>query len=197
MAPENPRARLFLASASPRRRDLLLQVGIVPDAILTPNIDEAPRTAELPRSYVTRLAQAKAEAATVQAPCPGLLLAADTAVALGRRILPKAEDDDTARRCLLLLSGRRHAVLTAVVLRAADGTCTSRVVESVVGFSRLTAAQIDRLVAAGDWRGKAGGYAVQGHAASVVRFLSGSYSNVVGLPLFETAQLLRGHGWLP
>ena len=197
MLPGAERARLFLASASPRRRDLLAQIGIVPDAILTPEIDEAPAKDELPRQYVARLAHAKADAARALAPCPGLLLAADTAVALGRRILPKAEDRQTARRCLTLLSGRRHAVLTAVVLLAEDGSRTVRVVESVVGFSRLTAAQLDWLLAAGDWRGKAGGYALQGHAAGVARFLSGSHSNVVGLPLFETAQLLRGRGWLP
>ena len=190
------RARLFLASASPRRRDLLAQIGIVPDAILPPDIDETPLRDELPRHYVSRLAHAKALAASALAADDGLLLAADTVVALGRRILPKAEDEATARRCLDLLSGRRHTVMTAIVLRGADGSSTSRVVESVVGFSRLTSQQTDALIAAGDWHGKAGGYAVQGHAAGFVRFLSGSYSNVVGLPLFETAQLLRGRGWL-
>ncbi len=197
MAPEALRARLFLASASPRRRDLLAQIGILPDAVFAPDIDETPLRDELPRQYVTRLAHAKADAAAALTPCPGLLLAADTAVALGRRILPKALDADTARRCLMLLSGRRHAVLTAVVLADQGGARTIRVVESVVGFSRLTVAQLDRLLDAGDWHGKAGGYALQGHAASLVRFLSGSHSNVVGLPLFETAQLLRGRGWLP
>ncbi len=195
--PGAARVPLFLASASPRRRELLAQIGIVPDAILTPDIDETPLRDELPRKYVIRLAHAKADAATSLAPSPGLLIAADTAVALGRRVLPKALDTETARRCLLLLSGRRHAVLTAVVLRAEDGTRTLRVVESVVAFSRLTLAQLDRLLAAGDWEGKAGGYALQGHAAAFVRFLSGSHSGVVGLPLFETAQLLRGRGWLP
>jgi septum formation protein len=195
--PGSLRARLFLASASPRRRDLLAQIGIVPDAILVPDIDETPRRDELPRAYVVRLASAKAEAAAAQAPGDGMLLAADTAVALGRRILPKAEDEATARRCLGLLSGRRHTVMTAVVLRLPDGSQSSRVVESVVGLSRLTDRQIDVLVEAGDWHGKAGGYALQGHMAAFVRFLSGSYSNVVGLPLFETAQLLRGRGWLP
>ena len=192
-----PRARLFLASASPRRLDLLAQIGIVPDAILRSDIDEAPRPRELPRGYVARLAEAKAAAAVSLAPEPGLLLAADTAVALGRRILPKAEDEATARRCLSLLSGRRHTVLTAVVLRLPDGSRSSRIVESVVGLSRLSERQIDSLIAVGDWHGKAGGYALQGHMAAFVRFLSGSHSNVVGLPLFETAQLLRGRGWLP
>ncbi len=190
------RARLFLASASPRRRDLLAQIGIEPDAILTPDIDETPHRDELPRHYVVRLAHAKAEAGIRLAPGDGLLLAADTVVALGRRILPKAEDEAVARRCLGLLSGRRHTVITAVVLRGPAGHISSRVVESTVGFSRLTDRQTDALVATGDWRGKAGGYALQGHAAAFVRFLSGSHSNVVGLPLFETAQLLRGRGWL-
>ena len=193
-----PRARLLLASASPRRRDLLAQIGIVPDAILTPDIDETPRPRELPRTHVARLAEAKAAAAARLAPPDaGLVLAADTVVALGRRILPKAEDEATARRCLSLLSGRRHTVLTAVVLRWPDGAVSSRIVESVVGLSRLSERQVDTLIAAGDWHGKAGGYALQGHIAAFVRFLSGSYSNVVGLPLFETAQLLRGRGWLP
>ncbi len=194
---EAARVPLFLASASPRRRELLAQIGIVPDAVLTPDIDETPVRDELPRQYVIRLAQAKADAAVAVAPGPGLLLAADTAVALGRRILPKALDAETARRCLLLLSGRRHTVLTAIVLLAEDRTRTLRVVESVVAFSRLTPAQLDRLIEAGDWDGKAGGYALQGHAAAFVRFLSGSHSGVVGLPLFETAQLLRGRGWMP
>lgn len=191
------RARLLLASSSPRRRDLLAQIGIIPDGILSPDIDETPKRDELPRAYVMRLAQAKALAAASSLDTGGLLLAADTSVALGRRILPKAEDEATARRCLGLLSGRRHTVLTAIVLRAADGSQTSRLVESVVAFSRFTNDQIDALIAAGDWHGKAGGYAVQGHAAAFVRFMSGSYSNVVGLPLFETAQLLRGRGWMP
>ena len=192
-----PRARLFLASASPRRRDLLAQIGIVPDAILAPDIDETPHPRELPRAYVARLAEAKASAATALAPETGMVLAADTAVALGRRILPKAEDEACARRCLSLLSGRRPPVLTAVALHLPDGSRSSRIVESVVGLSRLTDRQLDALIAAGDWHGKAGGYALQGHVAAFVRYLSGSYSNVVGLPLFETAQLLRGRGWLP
>ena len=131
------------------------------------------------------------------APGAGVGLAADTAVALGRRILPKAEDEACARRCLSLLSGRRHTVLTAVALHLPDGSRSGRIVESVVGLSRLTDRQLDALIAAGDWHGKAGGYALQGHIAAFVRHLSGSYSNVVGLPLFETAQLLRGRGWLP
>jgi len=201
--PSDARARFYLASSSSRRLDLLGQIGVVPDGILRPDIDETPRTGELPRPYVTRLAAAKAEAARALVPQPQdgaaadwLALAADTCVALGRRILPKAEDEATARRCLSLLSGRRHTVLTAIVLAAPSGAPSLRVVESVVAFSRLTERQIDALVAAGDWEGKAGGYAIQGQAAGFIRFLSGSHSNVVGLPLFETAQLLRGRAWL-
>jgi septum formation protein len=183
---------LILASSSPRRLMLLQQIGIVPDQVVSPDIDETPRRDELPRPYAERMARAKA-AAVVSADC--LVLAADTVVAAGRRILPKAEDAAVVRDCLTLLSGRRHAVLTAVALVAPDGRCTERVVESVVAFNRLTEAQIERYVSTREGEGKAGGYAINGHAASFVRFMSGSYSGVVGLPLFETAQLLRGHGW--
>jgi septum formation protein len=183
---------LILASSSPRRLMLLQQIGIVPDQVVSPDVDETPRRDELPRPYAERMARAKA-AAVVSADC--LVLAADTVVAAGRRILGKAEDAEAVRRCLLLLSGRRHAVLTAVALVAPDGRRTERVVESVVAFNRLTEAQIARYVSTREGEGKAGGYAINGHAASFVRFMSGSYSGVVGLPLFETAQLLRGHGW--
>jgi septum formation protein len=186
------RVPLVLASASSRRLDLLAQIGIVPDRVVSPQIDETPVRAELPRPYALRLARAKADA--VEAPgC--LVLAADTVVAAGRRILPKAETEAQARRCLVLLSGRRHRVLTAVVLAIPDGRRSERLVTSVVAFARLTAPQLDAYLAGGEWEGKAGGYAIQGQAAMFVRFLSGSYSNVVGLPLFETAQLLRGAGW--
>jgi septum formation protein len=147
----------------------------------------------LPRSYALRVARAKAVAVP---PAACLVLAADTVVAVGRRILPKAETEAEAQRCLTLLSGRRHRVLTAVVLVTPDGRRSERLVTSIVAFSRLTAPQLAAYLAGGEWRGKAGGYAIQGTAAAFVRFLSGSYSNVVGLPLFETAQLLRGAGWL-
>ncbi len=190
------RPRLILASSSPRRRDLLGQIGLVADAIVSPDVDETPARDEPPRRYVARIAQAKADAAAAITDTDALLLAADTVVTLGRRILPKALDETTARRCLSLLSGRRHTVMTAVVLRGPGGARSARLVESVVGLSRLTDRQIDGLIAAGDWHGKAGGYAIQGRIAAFVRFLSGSHSNVVGLPLFETAQLLRGRGWL-
>jgi septum formation protein len=187
----NP-APLVLASASPRRLALLAQIGIVPDRIISPDIDETPLSDELPRDYARRLARAKADAV---AATDAFVLAADTVVAAGRRILPKAETGAEARRCLALLSGRRHRVITAVVLRSPDGRRGERIVQSVVAFARLTSRQIDDYLASEEWRGKAGGYAVQGRAAAFVAFLSGSYSNVVGLPLFETAQLLRGVGW--
>jgi septum formation protein len=149
--------------------------------------------AELPRAYALRVAHAKATAVAA----PGcLVLAADTVVAAGRRILPKPETQAEAQSCLTLLSGRRHRVLTAVVLTTPDGRCSERLVTSIVAFARLTAPQREAYLATGEWQGKAGGYAIQGHAAAFVRYLSGSYSNVVGLPLFETAQLLRGAGWL-
>ena len=188
--------RLVLVSASPRRLALLAQIGIEPDLVVPADIDETPKKAELPRLLALRLAHAKAAAAAVGVGgVAGCVLAADTVVAVGRRVLPKAETEDAARRCLTLLSGRRHSVLTAVVLVGPDGGRTERCVTSVVGFARLTEDQIAAYLAGGEWRGKAGGYAIQGVAASFVRFISGSYSNVVGLPLFETAQLLRGQGW--
>lgn len=182
---------LVLASASPRRLALLAQIGIVPERVISPDIDETPLPDELPRDYARRLARAKA--AAVDAPGT-FVLAADTVVAAGRRILPKAESETELRRCLALLSGRRHRVLTSVVLRLPDGRLRERLVQSVVAFARLTGRQIEDYVASEEWRGKAGGYAIQGRAAAFVTFLSGSYSNVVGLPLFETAQLLRGAG---
>jgi septum formation protein len=183
---------LVLASSSPRRLALLAQIGITPAAIIAPDIDETPGRTELPRRYAQRMARAKAEAV----PAPGrFVLAADTVVAVGRRILPKAATYQEARSCIDLLSGRRHRVLTSVVLTAPDGRRTERLSESVVGFSRLTEAQKRAWLALGEWDGKAGGYAINGTAAAFVRFLSGSFSGVVGLPLFETAQMLRGLGW--
>ena len=183
---------LVLASASPRRLALLAQIGIVPDRVISPDIDESPRRDELPRQHAQRLAREKATAVAA----PGCyLLAADTVVAAGRRILPKTETEADVRRCLKLLSGRRHRVITAVVLHAPDGRRGERLVQSVVGFSRLSEHQIADYLGSDEWRGKAGGYAIQGRAATFIRFLSGSYSGVVGLPLFETAQLLRGLGW--
>ena len=187
------RARLILASASPRRLDLLAQIGIVPDGVRPADVDEMPRRAEAPRLYAQRVAREKAAAAHL----PGdFTLAADTVVALGQRILPNAADAQQVESCLRVLSGRRHHVLTAIVLVGPDGRRTERLVDSTVAFARLTPAQMAAYIAGGEGVGKAGGYAIQGHAGAFVRFLGGSYSGVVGLPLFETAQLLRGQGWL-
>lgn len=184
---------LWLASASPRRRELLARIGIAPARILETEIDETPRTGELPRQLAARLAEAKARAA---ASAEALVLAADTVVGLGRRILGKPADAEEARRFLALLSGRRHQVHTGVALVLPDGAIRRRLVTTTLAFQRLTDQQIAAYIETGEWRGKAGGYAIQGRAEMFVRFLSGSHSNVVGLPLFETAQLLRGCGWL-
>jgi septum formation protein len=184
---------LILASSSPRRLMLLQQIGIVPDQVVSPDIDETPARDELPRLYAIRMARAKALAVPS---ADHLVLAADTVVSAGRRILPKADSAEQVRTCLSLLSGRRHRVMTAIVLTGPAGRTSERLVESAVTFNRLTDEQIDRYVATREGEGKAGGYAVNGRAASFIRFLSGSYSSVVGLPLFETAQLLRGHGWV-
>ncbi len=187
-------ARLVLASASPRRVTLLEQIGIVPDAVAAADVDETPDPRELPRAHALRLARAKA--AAVAPAYPGaFVLAADTVVAAGRRILPKALDADTARSCLHLLSGRRHRVYSAVVLVRPDGAHRLRAVLSRVTMKRLSEAEIAAYLRSEEWRGKAGGYAIQGRAAAFIRHLSGSYSNVVGLPLYETAQLLAGNGY--
>ncbi len=184
---------LVLASASPRRLALLAQIGITPDSIAPQDIDETPRPGELPRPHAERLAREKARAAGT----PGaFVLAADTVVAVGRRILPKAETEAEAAACLELLSGRRHHVLTAVTLVTPDGAESHRVSESTVIFARLSAAEMRAYLAGGEWQGKAGGYAIQGQASAFVRALHGSYSGVVGLPLFETTQLLKGRGYL-
>lgn len=185
-------APLILASASPRRLALLAQIGVTPDEVVAPGIDETPRRDESPRAYVQRMAREKAHAATK----PGAyLLAADTVVAVGRRILPKAADEAEVRACLALLSGRRHHVLTAVVLVGPDGAASERLTDNSVVFARLGREQVEGYAACGEGVGKAGGYAIQGRAAGLVRTLSGSYSGVVGLPLFEVAQLLRGRGY--
>ncbi|MGB3723105.1 MAG: Maf family nucleotide pyrophosphatase [Pacificimonas sp.] len=185
--------RLVLASSSPRRRQLLMQIGVEPTRIQSPEIDEAPRNGELPRVYAERLAAEKA--AAVPRETGECVLAGDTTVAAGRRILPPAEDDDTVRACLTLLSGRRHRVYSGVALIDADGRLRQRVSETIVKFKRLSTAEIDAYVASGEGRGKAGGYAIQGRAAALVSFLSGSYTGVVGLPLYETRGLLRSAGF--
>ncbi len=189
-----PTPLLVLASASPRRVDLLRQVGIEPGPIDPADIDETPGPRELPRPYALRMARAKLAAVAGRHP-GAIVVAADSVVACGRRILPKAEREDEARRCLDLLSGRRHRVLGAVAVAAPDGTVRTRLVETVVTFKRLTTDEIASYLASGEWQGKAGGYAIQGRAARFVTFLSGSYSNVVGLPLHETTTLLSAAGW--
>lgn len=187
-------APLILASASPRRLDLLRQVGVEPAAVVPADVDETPLKDELPRLLASRLARAKAEVAARLHP-DAYVLAADTVVGVGRRVLPKTETAEEARRCLELLSGRAHRVDTAVAAAAPDGRLSVRLVETRVRFKRLTAAEIDGYVQGGEWRGKAGGYGVQGRAGAFVLALSGSYTGVVGLPLYETLALLRGLGW--
>ncbi len=187
-------APLVLASASPRRLELLRQIGIVPDQVDPADIDETPTKGELPAAHVVRLAEAKARA--VQARHSGaFILAADTVVACGRRILPKAEDEATARACLKLLSGRRHRVYGGVAVIAPAGEIAIRRVVSQVAFKRLSDAELKAYLTGGEWRGKAGGYAIQGRGAALIPWIAGSYSNVVGLPLFETEQLLAGQGY--
>ena len=185
---------LVLASASPRRLELLRQIGIVPDHVEPADIDETPRRGELPAGHVVRLAEAKARAVWPRYP-NAFILAADTVVACGRRILPKAEDEATARACLSLLSGRRHRVYGGLALLTPAGGLTIRRVVSQVGFKRLSEEELSAYLASGEWHGKAGGYAIQGHAAALIPWIAGSYSNVVGLPLYETAQLLAGRGY--
>src|SRR4029077_1274826 len=184
---------LVLASASPRRAGLLAQAGIVPARIVAPEIDETPLRRELPRAYVLRMARLKAQAVAVSEE-GALILAADTVVALGRRILPKAVDADEVERCLKLLSGRRHQVLTALALAAPGSILRTRIVTTRVAFKVLTPAEIADYLASAEGEGKAGGYAIQGRAEAFVRFITGSYSNVVALPLYETVSLLDGHG---
>ena len=181
---------LVLASASPRRRDLLAQIHITPDAIEPAALDETPLPRELPRAHTLRLAREKAECVKQKFP-EAIVLAADTVVACGRRILPKAETESEARFCLKLLSGRSHQVLTGVVVIDRAGHARTRLSTSRVSFTRLHADDITHYLQTGEWQGKAGGYAIQGYAACFVRQIAGSYSGVVGLPLFETAALLR------
>lgn len=186
---------LVLASASPRRRELLAQLGIVPDAVDPGDIDETPLPGELPPAHARRLALAKAMAVAPRHP-RAYILAADTVVACGRRILPKADLRATAESCLDLLSGRRHRVIGGLCVIAPGGTSVIRVVTSQVVFKRLSGAERAAYMACGEWRGKAGGYAIQGRAAAFIARIGGSYSNVVGLPLYETHALLTGLGYL-
>ena len=184
--------RLVLASASPRRLDLLARIGVVPDAVIPAEIDETPRKAEMPAHYACRMAEEKV--AAVKQP-GALVLAADTVVAVGRRILGKAGTEGEARAMLALLSGRRHRVHSAVTLVDAEGVRRHRLSTTSVAFKRLSEDEIDAYLASGEWQGKAGSYAIQGRAQALVRMISGSYYGVVGLPLFETRALLRSVGY--
>ena len=194
------RPRFVLASGSPRRLALLAQIGVEPDAVIPADIEETPRRNESPRALVQRLAAEKATIAAERARQrpeldPAVTLAADTVVCVGRRILPKCEIHDEAEDCLSLLSGRAHRVYTALCLITASGGQRSRLVETRVRFKRLSRAEINAYLASGEWRGKAGGYAIQGLAGAFVLRLVGSYSSVVGLPLAEAANLLTGEGY--
>lgn len=187
-------ARLVLASASPRRRELLKQAALTPDAVVPADIDETPRKGELPTAYAKRIATEKAlKVASLHK--GDFILSADTVVACGRRILPKTETEDEARKCLSLLSGRRHRVLTALCIVLPSGKAKVKVVASTVRFKKLTDKDIADYIKSGEWQGKAGGYAIQGLAAGLISFISGSYSGIVGLPLFETITMLKDLGY--
>ncbi len=184
--------RLILGSSSPRRLELLAQIGIVPDAVLPPHIDEDPGPGELPLAYCRRIAREKAEAVTAE---PGdVVLCADTTVALGRRILGKPADAGEAAAFLYQLSGRRHRVITAIAVRHGD-RIWHREVTSAVKLKRLSDAEVNAYLATGDWQGKAGGYAIQGPAGALIPWIQGSYTGIVGLPVHETAQLLQAAGY--
>jgi septum formation protein len=186
-----PKARLILASASPRRRDLLVAIGLPPDEIIPADIDETPRKDELPGGLALRLAQEKASACGAA----GFVLAADTVVGVGRRILPKAETREEAQDCLRLMSGRAHQVITGVCVRAPDGRMASRAVMTRVRMKRLSERDVADYLASGEWQGKAGGYGIQGRAGALILSLNGSYTGVVGLPVYETKALLDGLGY--
>ncbi|MXO57483.1 Maf family protein [Pontixanthobacter gangjinensis] len=183
---------LILASASPRRRELLARLGVEPARIAPADIDETPLADETPRVYAQRIGREKALAAATK---DGFVLAGDTVVAVGRRILPKAEDEATARRCLELLSGRRHRVLSSIALLSPDGTLREKLNETIVKFKRLSEDEIAAYLAGGEWEGKAGGYAIQGAAEGLISAIQGSHSSVMGLPLFETRALLKSAGF--
>ena len=191
LQPQTGTPRLILGSASPRRLQLLAQIGIVPDELRAADIDESPLKSEAPRDYVRRIALAKAEALGAK---PGeVRLCADTTVAVGRRILGKPENRDEAAQFMRLMSGRRHKVLTAVVLNQA-GKSRARLVETLVRMRPISAAELERYLDVGDWQGKAGAYAIQGAAAAFIPWIQGSFSSVVGLPLAETAAMLAAVG---
>ena len=193
--PDAPARRLILASSSPRRVELLAQIGITPDQIDPADIDETPLKAEMPARLAQRLASSKAAVVAERHP-DDVVLAADTVVAVGRRLLEKPADEAEARRFLKLLSGRNHRVFTGIAV-VAEGRITWRVVDTRVTFKHLSDAEIEAYVATGEWRGKAGGYGIQGRAAAFVQRIVGSHPAVMGLPLFETSNLLYGTGWRP
>lgn len=183
--------KLILASASPRRLELLSRIGISPAEISPTEIDETPDAGERPRDYALRMARGKASAVE----SGGYVLAGDTVVAVGHRILPKAEDEATARNCLELLSGRRHRVYSAIALKSPDGKLRERLSETIVRFKRLSCEELDNYLAGDEWHGKAGGYAIQGSAEGLIQRIDGSHSGVVGLPLYETRILLKSAGF--
>ncbi len=186
--------KLILASASPRRLDLLAQIGIVPDEVMPADINEDPIAGELPKGHALRLAREKAIKVASDNP-DAIILAADTVVGVGRRILPKTETIKEARKCLELMSGQGHRVFTGVAVIKANGEMTSRVVETRLKMKRLSDAELNQYIESGEWTGKAGGYGIQGRAGAFISHLMGSYTNVVGLPLFETRNLLTGAGY--
>lgn len=189
-----PYQKLILASASPRRLDLLAQVGIAPDAVAPADIDETPRKGELPGALAARLAGEKA--AKIAAGNPGAyVLAADTVVACGRKLLDKSETEAQAREYLAELSGRRHVIYGGICLITPEGKAHSRLVETKVQFKKLSEEELESYIRSGEWQGKAGGYGIQGQAAAYIKFLSGSYSNVVGLSLYDTIRMLEGSGY--
>jgi septum formation protein len=183
---------LVLGSSSPRRRELIARLGLEPARIVAADIDETPRMGEEPRRYAARMATEKARTISGDGT---FVLAGDTVVAVGRRILPKAEDEATARACLKLISGRRHRVLSAIALKYPDGTLRTRLSETIVRFKPLSAAEVNTYIAGGEWHGKAGGYAIQGSAEGLIAWIAGSHSGVIGLPLFETRALLKAAGF--
>ncbi|AZU05042.1 maf protein [Glycocaulis alkaliphilus] len=187
-------ARLVLASASPRRRDLLAQIGFAPDLVAPTDIDETERAGELPRDLALRLTLEKLGAA---GHAGDFVLASDTVVGVGRRILPKTETEEEARACLALISGRNHRVFTGVAVRAPDGRVSSRLSMTRVAVKRLSAQEIDEYIASGEWQGKAGGYGIQGRFGAHIIQITGSYTGVMGLPVYETRQLLIGLGYRP
>lgn len=184
----------ILASASPRRLELLARIGVKPDATVPADIDETPREAEKPADYARRMSAEKA-AVIAEVHKNAFILSGDTVVAVGRRILPKTEAEDEARTCLKLVSGRRHRVFSAVTLVLPDGTARHKLSETIVSFKRLEASEIDAYIATGEWRGKAGGYAIQGAVEALIKRIAGSYSGVMGLPLHEVRTLLVSGGY--